>query len=690
MTGSQPSQGYPSRDHSNGANGAPRGRRLGDYRTPSESGRDASRRYERERELGLKRRVNSASSASSQSDVFKRRTRLISRIAILTAVVLVVRLAFVQLWWGPDLSSLAEQQRTRVYVESARRGEILDRYGNQLAYTMQARSLTVSPITLRSELREQAENRLISEGQSGNYSGDAREQKLDDMVAEELERYSQQIPQAIKDSGASTDDIKQEDLLTKLKNDSHYEVLVRNVDPDVAEQIAADFHGVAADLQNIRQYPNGAVGGNFIGKISQDGQGQFGFEAYSDSLLSGIDGRATMDVSAKGEVIPGSTRDEVPATDGATATLTIDLDLQTYVQQQIEQAVANSGAQSGEAVVLDVKTGQILAMANSDTIDPMGDIQAQLDQGKDFTNDPVSSPFEPGSVAKIITAAGVIEDGLSTPDEVLQVPGSIDMAGVTVRDAWDHGVVPYTTTGVFGKSSNVGTLMLAQRIGEDRFADLLNKFGIGQPTGVELPAESAGLLPDRAQWSGGTFANLPIGQGMSWTLLQMASVYQTLANGGVRIEPRIIAEMKDAQGQVIEQAEPKQTQVVSATTARTVVDMFRSVTQADPTGVQQGTGSGAAIEGYQVSGKTGTAQQVDPETGAYSNSAEWITFAGIAPADDPRFVVAIQLDRPQRGVHGEGGQSAAPLFHDIASWLLDRDNVALSEPMEGQLILQAQ
>jgi len=448
---------------------------------------------------------------------------------------------------------------------------------------------------------------------------------------------------------------------------------------------------VAADHQDIRQYPNGAIGENIIGKVSMDGQGQFGFEASADSTLSGINGRSTEDVSTDGQVIPGTLRDVVPAVDGAGVELTLDLDLQTYVQQLLEQAKSNSQANSAEAVVLDVATGDVLAMANTDTIDPNGNISRQLEAGKDFENKTISHPFEPGSVAKIITAAATLEEGLTTPDEVHQVPGSINMAGVTVKDAWDHGVVPYTTTGVFGKSSNVGTLMLADRLGEEKFADYLSRFGIGQPTGIELPNESSGLLPPLEQWSGGTFANLPIGQGMSLTTLQMASIYQALANNGERIEPRIINEITGPDGSVRESAEPNRTQVVSPETADTVINMFESVTQSDPSGVQSGTGVGGAIPGYQTSGKTGTAQKVDPNTGAYSQSAYWITFAGVAPADDPRFVVAVMVDEPTRGVEegGAGGQSAAPIYRDIASWLLNRDNIPPSPPDEELKILQA-
>ena len=237
----------------------------------------------------------------------------------------------------------------------------------------------------------------------------------------------------------------------------------------------------------------------------------------------------------------------------------------------------------------------------------------------------------------------------------------------------------------------MGTLQLAQRLGEERYWDYLQRFGLGKTTGIELPNESAGIVPVLEQWSGGTFANLPIGQGMSWSALQMASVFQTLANGGERVEPRVIKQITGPDGEQIEQPAPATNRVVSEETARTVVDMFRATFQSDPAGVQNGTAQGNEIEGYQLSGKTGTAQKVDPDTGAYSQSQYWITFAGIAPADDPRFVVAIMLDEPTRGPleGGAGGQSAAPVFKDIAAWLLNHENIPPS-PEAKPYVLQQQ
>ena len=290
---------------------------------------------------------------------------------------------------------------------------------------------------------------------------------------------------------------------------------------------------------------------------------------------------------------------------------------------------------------------------------------------------------------KIITASAAIEYGLANPDEVLQVPGSIDMGGVTVRDAWNHGVMPYTMTGVFGKSSNVGTLMLAQRVGPDRFYDMVRRFGLGQRTGVGLPGESSGLVPPIDQWSGSSFSNLPIGQGLSMTLLQMAGMYQTIANDGVRIPPRIIKSTIAPDGTRTDEPRPEGVRVVAPETARTVRNMFRAIVQRDPMGAQQGTGPQAAVEGYQIAGKTGTAQQINPACGCYYDDVYWITFAGMAPADDPRYVVGIMMDAPHRAADGSPGSSAAPLFHNIASWLLQRHNVPLSADPGPRLTLQA-
>lgn len=579
-------------------------------------------------------------------------------------------LAALQLLWvqgvqAPRLSAEAAQQRSTTLIDPATRGSITDRSGKPLAFTMEAKALTFEPVKVRKEIEDAA-----------------REKKQEPNVDDRL----RDIAQAIHDKLGAAAPVK--DVLAKLQSTKTFEYLARNVDPDVAGQIADQFpNQVGLERQDIREYPGGSLAANLVGATAWNGHGLLGLEDSMDSTLAGTDGSQTYDRGSDGAVIPGSWRDKQPAVNGSGVELTIDADLQYYVQQQAQQAKDLSGAKNASVVVLDTHTGEVLAMANDNTFDPS--IGVGNNVNRQMGNLPVTTPFEPGSVNKMVTAAAAIEYGLTTPDEVLQVPGSIQMAGVSVKDAWAHGVMPYTTTGVFGKSSNVGTLMLAQRVGEDRFADMVSRFGLGQRTDVGLPGESAGDVPSRDQWSGGTFANLPIGQGLSMTLLQMTGMYQAIANDGLRIPPRIVRATVDADGHRTAADHPDGVQVVSAQTAATVRDMFRSVTQKDPMGYQQGTGSSAAVEGYQVSGKTGTAQQVDPACKCYSNSNYWITFAGIAPADNPRFVIGIMLDAPVRSADGSGGQSAAPLFHSIATWMLQRDKIPLSTDPGRRLTLQA-
>jgi cell division protein FtsI (penicillin-binding protein 3) len=549
-------------------------------------------------------------------------------------------------------------------VEKAVRGAIVDRNNDKLAFTIEARALTFQPVKIRKQL---------ADAKAKTPAAPDPERRLRDIAAEVALRLNNK-------PDATT-------VLKKLTSNDSFVYLARAVDPAIADAITTKFPEVGSERQDLRQYPGGSLAANVVGGIDWDGHGLLGLEDSLDASLAGTDGSVTYDRGSDGVVIPGSYRNRHDAVDGSTVMLTLDDDIQFYVQQQVQQAANASGAKNVSAVVLDAKTGEVLAMSNDNTFDPSQDIGRQED--RKLGNMSVSSPYEPGSVNKIVTAASVIEYGLSNPDEVLQVPGEIDMGGVNVHDAWEHGVMPYTTTGIFGKSSNVGTLMLAQRIGPERYAEMLAKFGLGQRTGVGLPGESAGLVPPIDQWSGSTFANLPIGQGLSMTLLQMTSMYQTIANDGVRIPPRIIKTTIGADGTHTDEPRPDGMRVVSPETAKTVREMLRATVQRDPRGDQQGTGPAAAVEGYQISGKTGTAQQINPGCGCYYDDVYWITFAGMAPTDDPRYVIGVMADNPQRTADGQHGTTMAPLFHNIAAWLLQRENVPLSPDPGPPLTLQA-
>ncbi|MDF0532457.1 penicillin-binding protein 2 [Tsukamurella sp. 8F] len=581
-------------------------------------------------------------------------------LAVFTAIAL--WLAVVQFVQAPGLSARAADQREVYEVLPATRGAIVDRNGQPIAFTLEAKSLTFQPQAVRKQLQDA-------------YTKDP---KKNPEPEQRLKDIAHKIAQVL---GSEVDEQK---VLDQLNSNETFVYIARGVDPAKASQITDEYSEVGAERQSIRNYPGGSLAANVVGSTGWDGHGLVGLESSLDSVLAGKDGSEVYDRGSDGAVIPGSTRDVHPAVNGSKVTLTLDNDVQFFVQQAVQSAYKKSGAKGVQAVVMDAKTGQVLAMANNNTFNPALGMANQAPDAQ-LGNPSVSTPFEPGSVNKIVTASAAIDNNLTNPNEVLHVPGSIRMAGVTVNDAWVHGVAPYTTTGIFGKSSNVGTLMLAQRVGEKRYADYLQRFGLGQASGLGLPGESPGSVMPQSQWSGGTFANLPIGQGLSMTLLQMTGMYQALANGGERIQPRILQSVAGADNPV---AQAKTDQVMSPNSAKTVLDMFRAALQDDPTGLQEGTGAKGAVAGYQISGKTGTAQQVDPVTHAYSNSKYNITFAGIAPTNDPRFVVGIMMDAPTRSSDGTGGESAAPLFHDIAAYLLQKNSVPLSPPAP-KLTLQA-
>ncbi len=610
------------------------------------------------------RRTREPAEDGMRTASFAFRHRAGNAVIFLALIVAAAQLFNLQVPRAAGLRAEAAGQLKVTDVEKAVRGSIVDRNSDKLAFTTEARALTFQPVKIRKQL---------AEAKQKSPSAPDPQQRLRDIAREVSARLDNRPDTAT--------------VLKKLLSDETFVYLARAVDPAVANAIARKYPEVGAERQDLRQYPGGSLAANIVGGIDWDGHGLLGLEDSLDSVLAGTDGSITYDRGSDGVVIPGSYRNRHDAVDGSTVELTIDTDIQFYVQQQVQQAKDLSGARNVSAVVLDAKTGEVLAMSNDNTFDPSQDIGRQQD--RQIGNLSVSSPFEPGSVNKIVTASSVIEFGLSNPDEVLSVPGSIDMGGVNVHDAWNHGVMPYTTTGVFGKSSNVGTLMLAQRVGPERYADMLTKFGLGQRTGVGLPGESAGLVPPIDQWSGSTFSNLPIGQGLSMTLLQMTGMYQTIANDGLRIPPRIIKATVAPDGTRTEEPRPRGVRVVSPQTAQTVRGMLRAVVQRDPMGAQQGTGPQAAVDGYQIAGKTGTAQQINPACGCYYDNVYWITFTGMATVDDPRYVVGMMMDNPQRAADGKPGSSAAPLFHNIAGWLLQRENVPLSPDPGPPLTLQA-
>jgi cell division protein FtsI (penicillin-binding protein 3) len=517
-----------------------------------------------------------------------------------------------------DYAGAAEAQRVDTIPLHALRGQILDRDGTVLAYTSDAQDITADP---------------------------------QQVPAADRQRYASVLSPLLGVPPAA--------IVKALGGKGQYALLATALPPITAQKVQAlALRGIYLEATTQRLYPGHTTAANIIGTVHSDGSGAAGLEAEYNDVLAGHDGSLTYAVDNVGNVNPSSRTVTDPARNGATIRLTIDQNLQYVAQQYLDQAVAQSGARDAEMAILDVHTGQVLALAqnhtfdatNPNTIDPYTPMDA-----------PVESAFEPGSVQKAITFAAALQQRVITPTSLFHVPGSIEMGGVRISDAWSHGTQPYNATGILAQSSNVGTLMIAQKLGPQTWYRYERLFGVGQKTGIELPGESSGYVPPISQWSESTFANLPFGQGESMTVLQLASIYQTIANNGVRIPPRIVSSVTKADGSVTTTKQPAGVRVITPQTATTLRTMLESVL------LPGGTGVKAAIPGYRIAGKTGTAQQPDPAHGGkYSSWMYWDTFAGIMPADDPQFVVAIMVDAPAHGVHG--GDVAAPLFKQIASY----------------------
>jgi cell division protein FtsI (penicillin-binding protein 3) len=350
---------------------------------------------------------------------------------------------------------------------------------------------------------------------------------------------------------------------------------------------------------------------------------------------------------------------------GTGVQLTVDSDLQWLAQNSIANRVAEAGADFGMVVALEVGTGRVLAMASVPTFAP-NNPGASADA--DWANRPVTHAFEPGSTMMVLTMAAVLEEGAATPTTPFTVPPGLPRGPHVFKDHTPHGTLQLTLTGVLAQSSNIGTILAAEKIGEDKLDTYLRAFGVGSPTGLQFPGESQGILPERSSWSVLTFPSLAFGQGMALTAIQIADVYATIANGGVKVDPKLIDAYVRPDGTVQATEPSHEERVVSKETADQVLQMMERVVS------KEGTAPGAAIPGYRVAGKTGTAERVDPACGCYRGYTA--SFVGAAPADDPKVVVGVWLDNP-RGMH-YGGVLGGPVFTEVTKAALAKLGVAPS------------
>jgi cell division protein FtsI (penicillin-binding protein 3) len=475
-------------------------------------------------------------------------------------------------------------------------------------------------------------------------------------------------------------------LEKQLTGSRRYVVISQSVKPDVwrklesaieryNESVSEEKNGYVKRLAGffaeriyVREYPEGELGAAVVGFINRAGSGAAGLEYSMNSTLTGVNGEYTY-ANAAGTIIPGTQKITSEAIRGNTIRLTIDRDVQWVAQEAIRTVVKSSRALSGTVVVMNPKTGEILAHASYPSFEP-GNTK-NVDPYR-WQNPSVQEVYEPGSTGKIITIASAIEEGKIAPETVMTIPYKLKRSNKVFHDHEPHPVQKLTLAGALAVSSNTGAIKVGEMLSNDKLHSYLKKFGIAEKPGSGLPGEETGKLLDVRDWSGTTAPTVAFGQGYSLTALQATSVFATIANDGVRVTPTVIAGISDAAGRYTPANKQKSVRVISADTAKQMRLMMESVVSAS------GTAPAAAIPGYRVAGKTGTAQRHNDSCGCYRGYTA--SFIGFAPADKPEFVVSVTIQDP-KGLHW-GGYLGGPVFKKVMSFVLKDQHIAPTKPAE--------
>ena len=535
---------------------------------------------------------------------------------------LLARLGYLQVYKHDEYARLAENQHAKTVPLHAKRGPILDRNGQPLAVSSRADTLYVTPGKVEHAPRLAA--------------------RLSPILGEPIR-----------------------DVLRRLTVSKKFAPVRRRLTPDMARAVL-DLKDPSLTMvdDTMRLYPNRELAAQLVGFEGAEGKGLAGIEQAWDTHLAGAEGRAVVERDALGREVTGAPIVLKPAVPGQGVVLTIDATIQYLAEKEVDAAWRRTRAKSAMAVAMDPRTGEILAMAIRPTYNPNA---FGVSTDEDRRARAVTDPFEPGSTFKVIMAASALQEGVVRPtDRIYGENGAITVANATIHDWKKYGWLTFTE--VLQNSSNVGSIKVGLQIGKERYYKYMTAFGFGSPTNLGLPGESRGQLRPPTQWSGLSLATMSIGQEISVTAVQMVAAFGAVANGGRLMQPQIIRATLDAQGRELRSFEPKPVrQVISPDTARTLTEMMVNV-------VANGTGHNAAIPGYEVAGKTGTAQKMDPATRRYSRAPGVLSFVGFVPADDPRLVMIVLLDEPKN--EKWGSEAAAPIFSAIGRETLRYLNVA--------------
>lgn len=581
--------------------------------------------------------MRAMTTATSRSP--RRRTVVALAVVLIVLVAFVVRLIDIQVVNArehvDDSLSMGLQSSRTLY---ASRGPIVDANGTPLATSINRYDVQIDPS-------------LAVDGVT-TYDDDGNEvttawPELAARIASVLGQDARDVQKVVTDSVADNPE-------------SQYAVIAKGVPTEQYRALAdLGLPFLSFPPQAGRVYPDGAVGGNLLGFVGSDGQALAGLESADDSCLASTNGKVVFQQSLHGVVLPGTQVVTQPPVDGGTLRLTIDRDLQWYLGQLIAEQVQNTGSLRGTITVVEAKTGKIRALAEYPTVDP-NDPTATPDS--DRGSAAFGDPNEPGSTMKAITAAIGLDSGSFTSETTVTASSREEFGdGARVSDSFAHPENRYTLTGVLIDSSNVGISKFGDMIPLDTRVSYLEKFGLTQQTAVGFPGESSGILRDPAGWDKQTFYNTTFGQGLAVTVPQLAGAYQTIANGGVRMPLTLVEGCTAADGTVTDVPDAQGERVVSENAADTVSQMLENV-------ATQGTlADQVAIPGYRVAIKTGTGEKTDPDTGAYKSDAYFTTMIGFAPADDPQYVVEVNLDEPRTV---KSSAATAPAFQKALTQVL--------------------
>src|SRR5215204_1061386 len=556
--------------------------------------------------------------SKSRPDVSTGRALFVAAFIGFWMFVVCARLVYLQFSQHDSLANRARQQQQNSIETTPQRGELLDRQERQLARSVQTVSLFIDP---------------------------------DGLDTATLDHNAQQLAQSLS--------LKQAELAKEFRkahaDKKRFVWIARRLDADYANKIVAlNLPGVQTQLEPKRYYPNGSLAAHVLGYVGLDGKGLGGVEQFYNAKISGEPGQLFLEKDANGKPYEGY---EIAAKPGQTVVLTIDQTIQYQAEQALQAAVQQSRAKSGSVIVLDPRSGEILALANAPTFDPNRVAEAKPETRSNWA---LQNIYEPGSTFKVVAFSAALEKKLARVDERIDCQmGAITVAGRVVHDHHPFGSL--TIPEALAKSSNVAAIKLGIRVGDQTMYDYMRRFGFGSKTGVELPGETNGILRKVERWQPSSIGSIAIGQEIGVTPVQMVAAFGALANDGVRIAPHLIREVRDAGGNVVYRAQPEQRRVTSAETAIALRGMLEGVTL-------NGTAKKAQLDGYSAAGKTGTAQKIDPRTRAYSATKFVGSFVGFAPVSNPQVVIIVVIDEPGGAYHG--GDVAAPVFREVAEQIL--------------------